>query len=477
MSGLGQAGSQSPDDPANGPERAGALEPQVLPVPYSRPGLPKDHVEHRLAPPPHVHRNPAFRLRPDLDRANAGWVPVPRTRSCARARACAGTGAQAASQHPDENPGGLPRRDCLQLELFTAPVSELGQIVLHASRDGPEPGVEHDGSQHFTVSRGRVEQRPQPRRPGGALSKGLELLHGLHRGHATLTGQEIVEERVGRVGKPPLHQAGESPEVDHGEEVVDDRRPPPSEQPLLELPIALHELVQLEGGQAVGGEGGESRSHQSVKAPDLCAEGDVDQSEATKRDDRAERRLEAGNGRAAGRFERAIVYTQHAIQELPIEGVRWQQAENTVPVEEVVVEPPPDVTQHGGEQGPVGLEQRSWHSHGPSELSVHALVGAKGEAERHGTGHPTVALDEVAVLPQTGRRSGSWGRLGRGLLRCQVAAGEGGGDRARLERDEGASPSIAFSRWHKSPLQVLRRAQGVRQAAGFTGHIESLLVT
>ena len=56
--------------------------------------------------------------------------------------------------------------------------------------------------------------------------------------------EQIIHEGRRRLGQPSLHQAAEQTESNHGEEVIDQRRSPLSQQLAFQAPEECGEIVQ-----------------------------------------------------------------------------------------------------------------------------------------------------------------------------------------------------------------------------------------
>lgn len=150
---------------------------------------------------------------------------------------------------------------------------------------------------------------------------------------------------------------------------------------------------------------------------------------------RARSRAGLGRGNLLGQ---AFPHAHHLLHEATVELIAGQHRDEPVPVVEVVVHPPAHEPEHAAEHVGPGFDRFLRHAYEPTELLIHALVGAPRERECERRRDAAVALDDVRVVPQ--RAAGV--RVGRLAER---------GDRTALEKKELAAT--------KGPLNVLGAAE------------------
>ena len=149
-----------------------------------------------------------------------------------------------------------------------------------------------------------------------------------------------------------------------------------------------------------------------------------------------------------------LLDTHHLLEKPAVHPVGWQQRQDAIPVQQVVIQPAAYQPQHVQKRVVVPGNHAPRHAHHPAELAIDRRIDLTRKRKRERRGDTAVTFDDVAVVPNDGRRV-------LVLVRAQR------GNRPRLKEHEPVADR---------PLDVLRTAEQSFRGGRQRRHLLNLLV-
>src|SRR5437667_9116195 len=98
-------------------------------------------------------------------------------------------------------------------------------------------------------------------------------------------------------------------------------------------------------------------------------------------------------------IRQGLFHAHHLLHEATVHRESWQQGENAIPVQKVVVNAPADQAEHMSEDLIVGCYLAFGNFQHSTKLAVNSLIGGEGKRESEWSGNAAVAFRDVAVVP------------------------------------------------------------------------------
>ena len=221
--------------------------------------------------------------------------------------------------------------------------------------------------------------------------------------HAAFISDQIILQILGFASAPLFAELAKHAEKDHRQEIVDQRRVPACNQTRLELAEFGGELIESHVRKWRVGRRHRLREA-CIKRPNFALQDPVVPEQANRAPHQAEPGCLPPRPGARGDISGKIVrdplpHPHHLFHKLAIHRIARQHRQQPIPVEEIVIDPTSDQSEHLGEDCIVVCDHSRRNLHNPAELPVSAVIGAAGEGEREGSGNATVAFGDVRIVP------------------------------------------------------------------------------
>src|SRR5215831_7454140 len=113
-------------------------------------------------------------------------------------------------------------------------------------------------------------------------------------------------------------------------------------------------------------------------------------------------------------IRQCLLHAHHLLHEAPVDGESWQQGENAIPVQKVVVNAPADETEHVSEDLITSRDPVLRNFQNSTKLAVDSLIGGQRERECERSCNTAVAFRDVAVVPDIAYAIRVWKVVQRG---------------------------------------------------------------